>query len=382
VSRRDRAVFLGLAVLLVVLAVLSDSASRRRVQDLRPSTYISSPGGTAALYHLLEELGLEPSRRLTPFVDADPLTGPLALLGPSELLTPAELHVLAEWVRAGGFLFFAPRWGDPTLDTLGLELKSVAPQATPSRGSGGVAAFPLEHPWTEGTGLTRGFRFAFESLDDASGEPLLRSDEGDVVAIRLWFGRGQVVAFSDPGPLLNGRIGESGAAPLFVRAAAAAGSRLVFDEYHHGFRATGSAAAATTRFLRHTRPGHVLVQVALAACAALLVLGARFGSPLPPAPARRRDPLEHVRALATAYQRADARRTARRLLLNGLLRRLGRPPAETEEDTFELLRRGASARLGQEVAQLEADWDEGDRVDLVALADKMDNILTQSRRGR
>jgi hypothetical protein len=382
VSRRDRTVFLALAVLLIVLAALSDAASRGGAQDFRPSTYISSPGGSAALFQLLEELQLEPSRRLTPFVDADPLGGPLALLAPSQTPTPAELHALAEWVRAGGTLFYSARWGDPTLDTLGLQLKQAAPDGSrPGRGDG-VPAYPLPHPWTEGTDLVRGFRFAFEPTAGGAGEPLLRNDDGDVVALRLAMGRGQVVAFSDPRPLLNGRIGESGAALVFVRAVAAAGPGVVFDEYHHGFRAGGSAAAATARFLRQSRPGHVLIQLAVAGFLALLVLGARFGAPVPPAPARRRDPLEHVRALAAAYRRARARRTARKLLLNGLLRRLGRPPAETEAAAFESLRRGVSRTAAQAVAELEAEWNKGDRADLATLAGTVDDILTHSRRGR
>lgn len=385
-TKRDRGIFIGLAVLLVVLSILSEAAGRNAASDFRPSSYLSSPGGTAALFLAMEELGIEPARRLTPYVEADPLSGPLALLSPSEAPTPAELHALAEWVRAGGTLLYAARPEDPTLDTLGLRLKEIAPDslsALQRQRWAGASAHPVPHLLTQEMRATHGFRFALEHPESTTVEPLLKTDDGEIVAMQVRIGSGRVVVLGDAATLTNRAVEGSGVAPIFARAAAAGGGRVVFDEYHHGFRSGGSATRATLRFLRDTRPGHMLAQLAVTALGLLLLAGARFGSPLPPPTARRRDPLEHVGALAEAYRRAGARRTGRRLLLRGLQRRLGRrTPAETDDpQTIEALRRNLLPERRDSAAALEREWAKGEQADLVALTRHMDQILLETRRG-
>ena len=383
-SRRDRIVFVGLGVLLVVLSLLSNTSARRDARDLRTSSYLSSPGGTAALFLAMEELGLEPERRLTAYVDGDSLRGPLALLAPSEPPSPAELHALADWVRAGGTLLYAARPDDPTLDTLGVTLDWIGPDSlSPAqrRRWPGMDALPEAHPLTEGLRATGGFRYALSLPDGARVEPLLAGD-GAVVAAQLRFGRGRVVAFSDARPLLNRTVAEGDAAALFARAAALNGDRVYFDEYHHGFREGGNAAVATLRYLARTPLGNAFAQLAVAALGLLLLLGTRFGSALPPPPVRRRDPLEHVSALAEAYRRAGARRTARRLLLHGLLRRLGRhaAPGAEQDEVFETLRRATPPGAHGSVDALAAEWAKGDHASLVTLARHMDRIVMETRK--
>jgi hypothetical protein len=305
------------------------------------------------------------------------------LLAPSEPPTPAELHALAQWVRGGGTLFYAAAPGDATLDTLGLRLRTGAPRRT---GWPGETAVALPHPLTRGVSGVSGVRFSFlpssPLLRAAGAQRLLTLGAGRVAGVRAPLGAGWVVALSDAAPLGNAAVRSSGAAPIFARAVAG-GGRVVFDEYHQGYRTGGSAMGALLDFLRHTAPGHVALQLAAAALGLLLLAGRRFGAPLPPAPVRRRDPLEHVTALGEAYRQAGARRTARRLLLHGLLRRLGLASARDgeEEAALEALCRFAPAERRESAAALREEWRRGDRADLVTLSRRVDRLITEIGRG-
>jgi hypothetical protein len=113
----------------------------------------------------------------------------------------------------------------------------------------------------------------------------------------------------------------------------------------------------------------------------LLLYARRFGSPLPDPRARRRSPLEHVEALAGAYRQAGAKRTARRLLVAGLARRLGRRPPRDEAAGAELLDRlSAHATAGPAAASARAEWGKERDADLVSLTRDVDRILEQLRR--
>ena len=350
---RDRLLFGLLVAVVVVLTLLSGGQARSEAARMRPSSFLSSPGGTRALFLALPALGVPTGRRLTPYVGPEPLAGPLVLLAPSESPTPSELHALARWVRAGGTLVYAAVPGDATLDTLGLRLALVA---APGRGGWkSAAARALPHPLTRGVAEVPGFRFAFAPssplLRAGAAERLLVMNDGRVAALRARLGSGSVVALSDPAPLGNGVVRRSGAAPIVARAVAG-GGRVIFDEYHQGYRTGGSATGALLRFLRRTPPGHLALQLAAAALGLLLLAGRRFGAPRPPAPARRRYPLEHVVALGEAYRQTEARRTARRLLLSGTAAPAGaaRAPEGREERRWTIAplraRRPAGERRG------------------------------------
>lgn len=392
-SGRDRGLMVALIVIIAVLAVLASPAEEADEADLRPSTFRTTPHGTNALYQTLEELGIPVDRRLAPLTEAaeeDTTAGPLVLLAPTEPPTPAELGALLGWVREGGVLIYAARPDDPTLDSLGLALLDLAPDslgAMERYSWPGRKATPDYHEWARGTPPVAGVRWAFADTTAAFEGPLeslLSTTGGDPVAVAFRLEEGGVVAWSDPGPLTNARLRKSGAAALFARTAAATlgeEERLRFDEYHHGYRGGGSAVGATLRFLRDTGPGRMALQLLLAAGALLLLLGRRFGSPIPPPPARRRSPLEHVEALAGAYRQAGARRTARRLLLAGLARRLGRGAHDVRDEREFLERLRTRLPVGRAAArEVEKEWKKGEKADLVELSRDIDRLLEEVRR--
>jgi len=190
-------------------------------------------------------------------------------------------------------------------------------------------------------------------------------------------GGGHVIAWSDASPLTNHWLRDGGAGLLFAREAARAlsgGRVLEFDEYHQGYREGAGPLTALLGFLR-TGPGHAALQGAVALLLLLVLSARRFGAPVPELPARRRSPLEHVSALAEAYRRAGARRTARTRLAQGLYRRLGlRLPGTREPGLPAGIERWASG------SELETVWNRGEDGDLVSLAAAVDEVIREVRR--
>ncbi|HEX6746726.1 MAG TPA: DUF4350 domain-containing protein [Longimicrobium sp.] len=386
-SRRDVAFLALLIVLVLLIAVLTGRRVEATADDPRPSTFVAGPAGARALRDVLTELKVPTRRRMQPFLDADSLAGPLVLLSP--MLTPSsgELHALAEWVRRGGTVIYAARLDDETADSLGLRVTSLARDTlrTTTRRYHGATATAEANRLTEGVGTVDGFRTGFLRSSRAfdGTATVLASARRTPVVVDYRLGKGRVIAWSDALPLVNGRLKRSRAAILFARTAVDAGDRraLWFDEYHHGFKTGGSVIGGTTRFLLREPAGHAALQVAAALLGLVLLFGRRFGKPLPPPPARRRSPLEHVEALAGAYLQAGARDTARRLLLAGMARRLGRRVPHTAAAEGEMLQRlAAHPTAGQAARELEAEWKKGRSADLVALARDVDRYIDEVSR--
>jgi hypothetical protein len=226
-----------------------------------------------------------------------------------------------------------------------------------------------------------GFRRGFDPASAVVNHAEVLASAGTVpVVLDFRLGKGRVIAWADAYPLVNHTLKNSRAAILFARTAAdAAGGRtLWFDEYHHGFSEGGGTLAGATRFIARQAAGHAVLQITVAVLGLLLLFGRRFGAPLPPPPARRRSPLEHVEALAGAYRQARAAQTARRLLLAGLARRLGRRVPHQPQAEQELLQRlVAHPTAGDAARALEAEWKKGAGADLVALSRDVDRYLEE-----
>jgi hypothetical protein len=95
----------------------------------------------------------------------------------------------------------------------------------------------------------------------------------------------------------------------------------VFDEYHQGFWPHADVPGAVSYALTHSAPGRAALVGVAAVLLLILAVGPR---PIPPAPAgrvERRSPLEHVDALARAYEQIGATRLAARRLVQGVRRR-------------------------------------------------------------
>lgn len=394
-DRRQYLLVAALFAVVLALAILLAPEEQQNEADLRASSYLVTPRGTRGLFWTLEELEIPVARRVTPLVEADSIRGPLLVLAPGEPLSPAEVGALMAWVDRGGTLVYAAGQLDALplgeisspLDSLGL---AVRPPRW-ARETDTVTALPVPHRWTAGMRPVRDFRLVFADTSRAlrrgkgAAEILLRTPQGRAAAVVVRRGRGRVLALADATPLGNRALKENTLALLVARAVAEGGARggtVWFDEYHHGFRGDGSPARGVGRFLFGTRPGWATLQLLVVAAGLLLLLGRRFGAPLPVPPARRRSPLEHVDALAGAYRQAGARGVARRLLVAGLARRLGRrPPRETDDAGAVLTQITTRLPVAQEAArELQDEWNHGDRGNLVALTRGVDRLLEEVKR--
>jgi hypothetical protein len=397
-NRREIWLLLALVALILALAVLTGKKSEGGTFDLRTSTYLNGPLGARALHETLRGVHVPVGRRMEPYADADSLQGPLAVLSPTLVPSPGELHALAEWVRDGGTLIYAARpavvsgrantlESDAMADTLGLRLTPFGDRTrmtTLDPRRVGRAATVEPGPLTEGVGAVDGFQQGFATYSPALKEGhVLASTGGTPVVVDFRMGRGRVIAWSDGFPLSNTRLKDSRAGILFARTAAdaARGRRIWFDEFHHGFQSGGNVVKGTVRFLLSERAGHAALQVAVALLGVLLLFGRRFGAPVPPPPARRRSPLEHVEALAGAYRQAGARDTARRLLMAGLARRLGRRAPVDGAAEGELLRRlAAHPTAGGAAGAVQEEWKKGRGADLLALSRDVDRYIDEVNR--
>ena len=348
---QPRVLAFSILLLAVTVALLTPQA-----RDDKSALTSLSAGSTGArgLYRILGQLGWQTSQRLTAIESRLDSRAVYLLLAPPIPVTASETHFLLDAVRAGAGLILVPQRGTALSDSLQLResragrylireysdtsvscpVLSPFQRATLPLGDGSIAEHVLVA--TGPTSLRKPVEFVTavrRSLpgadDDEEGEPGdRRLPVRGLVAVGFPLGKGRVVAIADPGMLRNDVMRLCGsnapirAATMVDWAGRGVHTRVVFDEFHHGHGRHPSALRAVHRFLTRSPIGRTLLQGVVAALVLLAALGAR---PLPPIGSdrvERRSALEHVGALAHAYQQSSAARTATRRLVRGLRRRL------------------------------------------------------------
>jgi hypothetical protein len=353
---RPAVVFSALGVA-VTAAVLLTPRDARAPGDTRLTTRSPGPQGARGLHDVAARLGWRPVRLEAPLPPRPRADAVYAVLAPVRQPTAAEIHRLLEAVRAGAGLLVVPARGSALADSLGVAVSAhggvVVPPFRPAcpRGSPGPQAITWAngriHSWWltarrplgPGAETFVAVRHAPVRVERATepGEPDEETElRGDSVrspaALGFALGRGRVVAVADPDLLRNDviRVCRWGAGVAAVRMLAwlGAGVRadggartLLFDEYHQGFSARGGGATIVWRGVWQSPGGRAAVQAVAAALVLLLALGPRPLAPRSRARLQRRSALEHVGALARAYEQAGATRTAARMLTRGLRRR-------------------------------------------------------------
>ena len=342
---RPRVVFSALVVV-VVLAILVAPTTDIGVDEAHLTSYSFAPNGVRGFHDLAHRLGWPVVRRLEPFRDAAETTAVHAVLLPPIDLTSREVGVLLDAVRAGAGLIVIPARGSAMADSLGLRQssRSVTPISTTAAEDPddedasaradlqrtAVAMAPDSEHFAELYDLelhhvletTRPLPATAVSFLDGRG---LSDSAFRRIVVGFGLGRGRITVLADPRIVLNDRMRDTGFAELPVRllewVSPAPGAPLVFAEYHQGFGRHPSLTRAVGEGLAGTPPGRA---VAVLGVAALLLLLSQARRPMPPAARERierRSPLEHVTALARAYEQVGATRTAVRSLVRGLRRR-------------------------------------------------------------
>ncbi len=342
---RPRVVFSALLTV-VIVAVLVAPSTDIGADDAHLTSYSFAPNGARGFHDLAHRLGWRVERRLDPFRSGADSTAVHAVLLPPIDLTSGEVGVLLDAVRAGAGLIVIPAPGSPIADSLGVRQsrRSVSPISTtlsvPPGRPADSTKFDLQRTVYPKAAQSEHFAELYDlelhhvleivrplparTISFLDGRRLSDSGRRQIVA-GYPLGRGRIVVMADPRIIVNDRMRDTGFAELPVRAlewvSPASGARLVFAEYHQGFGRHASLTRAVGSAIVSTPLGRA---VGVLGVAALLLLLSRAIRPIPPRPRERierRSPLEHVTALARAYEQVGATRTAVRSLVRGLRRR-------------------------------------------------------------
>ena len=335
----------ALAVLVLATALLARDPVSGRSGDPRLSTYSAAPLGARLLYELAGRLGWS-VRRETRAVVQSRSNEVFAVLDPTVALRGSEAHEILESVRRGGALLLVLGAGTDALsDSLHIEVEATGGAVETRIGAssacsstrrqrftraglwfGPATLFGLKGTALRGAGVQRFVYVAAPIRRGSAAEPR-------PAVIGMPFGAGRVVVASDPDVFRNDALRDCtfGLDVPAVRAleylregGPVKRSTIVFDEYHLGRgQRTGTMGAMET-FLRDTRWGHSVLQLATAGLLLLLASAHRVLPPRDDPRIERRSPLEHVDALARAYSDTDASRTATLRLVRGLRRRVDR----------------------------------------------------------
>ena len=407
--RRRRLALAALLILIVLAALFTPEVIGGRTGDARLTTYSAEAQGAKLLYELASRLGWHVER----WTDATPIAANartvMAVLDPVQSPGAIETHRILEQVRAGAALFYVMSAGGPLNDSLhvkrsvfgGTYQATAAGTAEVRRASDTLRARRFD----SATADTAADDEDVESPAECSHIP--RNDGLPMWAdqtVRLWrlswtrrrpadvvifarstlesnmrdtsiarsapaaagfpLGSGRVVVLSDPDLLRNDvlrvcRFGLDVVAARMLEYLAVGTprrDRLVFDEYHQGFGTHPGTLRAIALYLSRAASGHVLLQGLLAGLVLLLALGPRALPVHDEERVERRSPLEHVGALAQAYARVGATRTATAQLLRGLRRRVersgGAERARSETDVRFLEDAAASPARAADVAAI------------------------------
>ena len=372
------AALFGVLVLIVIAALLTPDMTGGRTGDQRLTTYSAEAAGARLLYELAHRLGWQVDRWTAgPTVAVDGRTV-IAILDPVQPIGAIEAHSILEKVRGGAALLYVMSGFSPLNDSLHVKRGVGGPYEATAAGTADAPARKLSSDSVKarrfGTATTdssaddeeteistaecahlpanggvpmwpdqvvRLWRFQFTQPRSPATVIFARSapESGsrDTVASRpgpaaagFPLGAGRVVVISDPDLLRNDvlrvcRWGIDVVAARMLEYLAVGTPRrdhVVFDEYHQGFGTHPGTLRAIVVYLAHVPSGHLLLQAFAAGLILLLALGPRTLPPRDPERVERRSPLEHVVALAQAYARVGATRTATTRLLRGVRRRV------------------------------------------------------------
>ena len=329
---------LGSALVLALTigaGVVGLSRERLTDADRRRSTFLSGPAGARGFAEALERLGVRVETFRRPAAALDSAAPPrtlTAFVGPSRGLDANEGRTIAGLRRD---LLLAGPGASAAIRCLGWDLRprvrDTIPVALPS---GAEARFP----GVDVVLVPRASAVAVDSSEAEDGAPvtctapaartvvtLVRTTGGGIVALRAALDDGRTITLvADDALFSNRSLRRTGAGPFALGLVVPRYDRVVVDEYHHGYDASRSLGGATFDWTLHSPWGWAILQLVGAGVLALLAAGVRFGPVRSGIERRRRSPLEHVRALATALAAARGHDVAVRLIVQGLRRRLSR----------------------------------------------------------
>jgi hypothetical protein len=323
-----------LALLAVAAAMLGSRRARNADTDPRRSSYLAGPNGASGWAEALGRLGVRVERFRRPALSLGPMDreAVFAVLGPARRLDAREGAHLA---ALPGDLLLAGEDADAAMICLGYRISTrssdpaalKAPPRAEERPMPRARAELVRHLATvivDSSAANDGRRVTCSVPVPERVDTLLRTMNDRPVAIRIDYPEGRTVTLvADDALFRNRTLRETAAGPIMLGLIAPRYRRVIIDEYHQGFAASGtSLAGATLAWSARSPWGWIVWQLVALGVIALVASGVRFGPARQVILRRRRSPLEHVRALATALAAAQGHETAVRLMAQGLRRRL------------------------------------------------------------
>ncbi|HET7583752.1 MAG TPA: DUF4350 domain-containing protein [Gemmatimonadaceae bacterium] len=355
-------IVLPVAFVVILVTVVNTPEPRSARTHTYLSTRSTDAGGAQGLFEVTQRLGWRAEQLGQAYSDSMDARAVYAVLDPPYGISAEESAHLLDAVRRGAGLLIVPpnrfmigTTGDRALaDSLRIGASfPVSGRAAPGPDArpldGGLAPNDLPNRYLAVVRDT-----VLPSVDTLPHHP------GDTVFVALLartrpdstqeektvpsvlgfpYGRGRIVMVADADLLRNGSLRRGAPAVLAVRMlewlSPSGSRRLVFDEYHYGLHLNAEPTgplAVMYDALAHTPAGRTTLQLLAAGLVLLLALGVRAIRPREQGVVERRSPVEHVGALASAYQQVDATRTATRLLVRGLRRRRHAAALATQDD--------------------------------------------------
>ena len=345
---------LGLLVVVIIFGVLITPIQPMGYSYPHLTTHAAADGGALGLYLAAERLGWNVERLERPMRRGADSNAVYAVLAPPEQLTSSDVSTLLGAVSRGGGLFVVLDRNSALGDSLGVNVDRRAVDdghvalagplararpdlASPAAPDDDVVEtgdvdriMPQVNRVLEFDRSQRGVTRLLTLPGTIDSSKIETRDPGDTtstatVAASFAWGRGRVVVVADPAMLRNSDLQDTYAGVIAIRllehATPSGIDRLVFDEYHfgHGQRSTFVGLIVGAMF--GTPAGRLTIQIAFAALILLLAFSPRAIKPVSRPTIERRSPLEHVGALARAYEQVDATQTAMRRLVRGVRRR-------------------------------------------------------------
>ncbi len=325
-------------LVLFAVALAGQRHSPRELRDPRLSAHLSGPNGAAGLADAMQRLGVPVVEWVRP-ISRIPVAGAaagewLALLGlgggvGGDALRESDVMAALDWLERGGAIVIAGRSRVATC----LGWRVVSTRRLVAMRDDRLPKSGARIDWnTRKAARTedRAERTAVERRCDGlrmgKADVMLQNDNGaPVVALGSLEAGGKVLLIADASYLTNETLRETQVGEVLLPLLLAEHpTRLVVDEYDHGFGTHPSLLGATWAWVRRAPAGWAMLHLSLAGLVGLVVIGIRFGPALSVIERRRRSSLEHLDALAVGLERATASETAVGLIAGGLQRRLGR----------------------------------------------------------
>jgi uncharacterized membrane protein len=330
-SRTDRTL-VGILLVLALLAALITWLAMPPKKEGRlvrePSSFFNTGSGTKAIYLVLERLGYNVTRLRVP-MSKEVLAefDALFILEPVVGLEKSERLPLERWVESGHRLVIAPGvrmfGATPGVWLFDNWFNIGPPTNAVTAGDGKIKqvrgdSLRESDPLFDGVRelVARGdFRFPLTGalkgpLATANAQPIWVDDYG-VVALRVPFGNGEIIALADTYCLSNQGIDEADNAIFLANLAREVtggdrASTIAFDEIHHGFALADDPWVAMVKMMLAEYWGWGIIQATVVLLLALYAAGVRFGKPVDIVQKPRRQHGEFAEAAGRTLHDANA----------------------------------------------------------------------------